>query len=225
MKKYDFLWIAVLLTIASFLVHPSTNALFMAGTKAHPYVLGFIKFSILATMGELLALRVLGGEWQKPVGIYYRAFIWGLLGTSFVLVFDLFANGVAGSLKNGLLPSALGNLGKAFFTSTLLNLIFAPTFMAFHRVTDTYIDLGHGKLGKILAVKLSEVISKIDWYGYVNFVVLKTVPFFWIPAHTITFMLPPEYRVLMAAFLSIALGGLLAFAKKQSTSAKPNLRG
>ncbi|HWJ02684.1 MAG TPA: hypothetical protein VNU93_03325, partial [Verrucomicrobiae bacterium] len=71
---------------------------------------------------------------------------------------------------------------------------------------------------KMLQVKLADVVNHIDWHGFISFVVLKTIPFFWIPAHTITFMLPTEYRVLTAAFLSIALGGILAFAKKQSTA-------
>jgi len=44
---------------------------------------------------------------------------------------------------------------------------------------------------------------------------MKTIPMFWIPAHTITFLLPSEFRVLAAAFLSIALGAILAFAKKK----------
>jgi hypothetical protein len=35
----------------------------------------------------------------------------------------------------------------------------------------------------------------------------------------VTFLLPPEYRVLMAALLSIALGAILAFAKKKSRPA------
>jgi hypothetical protein len=38
----------------------------------------------------------------------------------------------------------------------------------------------------------------------------KTIPFFWYPAHTITFLLPSEQRVLFAALLGIALGVLLA---------------
>jgi hypothetical protein len=67
-------------------------------------------------------------------------------------------------------------------------------------------------------VTLSEVIKRIDWDGFVSFVIMKTIPIFWIPAHTITFLLPPEYRVLSAAFLSIALGAILAFAKKNMTS-------
>lgn len=180
----------------------------------HPYLMGFIKFSILATMGELLALRIVNRTWRTPKGILYRAIVWGFLGMVFVLIFDLFAGGVTSSIKKGLLLSLGGNLGFAFFTSALMNVTFGPTFMAFHRIMDTYIDLGEGSLSKIVRVKLSEVVKAIDWYGFVSFVVLKTIPFFWIPAHTVTFLLPPEYRVLAAAFLSIALGGILAFAKR-----------
>jgi hypothetical protein len=65
---------------------------------------------------------------------------------------------------------------------------------------------------------LLDVTSRIDWNGFVSFVVVKTIPFFWIPAHTITFLLPPEFRIIAAAFLSIALGIILSFAKKKSKS-------
>jgi hypothetical protein len=40
----------------------------------------------------------------------------------------------------------------------------------------------------------------------------KTIPLFWIPAHTITFLLDPDYQVLFAAFLGIMLGAILAVA-------------
>ena len=62
--------------------------------------------------------------------------------------------------------------------------------------------------------------NRIDWNGFVSFVVVKTIPLFWIPAHTVTFMLAPEYRVVVAAFLSIALGGILSFAKKKGSQTK-----
>jgi len=45
-----------------------------------------------------------------------------------------------------------------------------------------------------------------------NFVFKKTIPFFWYPAHTITFLLPVDYQVLFAAILGIALGTILAMA-------------
>ena len=223
MKKTDLIWTSVLLVIITFLIYPTTHKLFMSAVELHPYLMGFVKFSILATMGELLALRVFLGMWKLPVGIIYRMIIWGFFGVTFVLAFDLFAGGVATSTQHGLLPLFGGGVSKAFFTSALMNLMFGPVFMALHRVTDTYIDLGEGKLEKILKLKLANVVEKIDWYGFISFVVLKTIPLFWIPAHTLTFVLPAEYRVLVAAFLSIALGGILAIAKKKNSNPKQSL--
>lgn len=223
MKKIDLVWPAVLAAIVVFLAVPETRHLFEATTSAHPYIMGFVKYAILATMGELLALRIVTGSWKRPAGFIYRVIIWGVLGMAFVLVFNIFNHGVIGAQKLGLLPMLQGGFGAAllvsFFTSLFMNLFFAPTFMAFHRVTDTYLDLGEGKLSKVLKVKLKDVVSKIDWNNFISFVVIKTIPLFWIPAHSITFMLPGNYRLLYAAFLSIALGGILAFSKKKATKA------
>ena len=105
---------------------------------------------------------------------------------------------------------------KAFYTSAIMNLAFAPTFMAFHRYTDTLIDMVCGEGRKMDGISLPEVTDRIDWRGFIGFVVLKTIPFFWIPAHTVTFLLPPEYRILVAALLSIALGAILAYAKRKN---------
>ncbi|MDF2520659.1 MAG: hypothetical protein K0R84_1287 [Clostridia bacterium] len=223
MKRFDFIWAGVLLAIAVFVVIPVTNDWFEAATGAHPYIMGFVKYSILATMGELLALRILSGDWKKPVGLPYRALIWGALGMVFVVIFRIFNKGVIAAQAGNLLPALESGFGAAllvsFLTSVFMNLFFAPTFMAFHRVTDTYIDLGEGKLSNILKVKLKDVVSHIDWNSFIGFVVVKTIPIFWIPAHSITFMLPENYRLLYAAFLSIALGGILAFAKKKPKAA------
>ena len=211
----DLIWLLTIAFIALLLIIPATHEIFIANTKLHPYIMGFIKVSILATMGELLALRIVTNEWKKTSGMLYRAVVWGLIGMTFVVIFDIFFSGVTGAVAKHLLPGKPDSkLLLAFLTSSFMNLAFAPTFMAFHRVTDTFIDMGEGKLSKIFSIKLVDVVGKIDWKGFISFVVCKTIPFFWIPAHTITFMLPPEYRVLMAAFLSIALGGILAFAKK-----------
>lgn len=190
--------------------------MFVKFTTEHAYLGGFIKFFLLATMGELLAIRIVTGDWNIPKGLLYRAFVWGLLGMAIVLIFSVFAAGIASALANGFLPCGNSQFAFAFFVSFIMNLSFAPTMMAFHRITDTFIDLKYeNKKGK---VTLSEVIKRIDWDVFVSFVIMKTIPFFWIPAHTITFLLPPEYRVLSAAFLSIALGAILAFAKKNMTS-------
>ncbi|WP_432663131.1 Mpv17/PMP22 family protein [Wukongibacter baidiensis] len=214
MKKGDFLWLSALAAFVLILVLPATHEMFVQLTTNHPYIGGFIKFAILATMGELLAIRIATGDWNKPSGIVYRSAIWGFLGMVIVLIFGLFAMGVKGSLANGMLPGGESKFAFAFFVSSIMNLTFAPTMMAFHRITDTYIDLKYDGKGK---VTINDVVSKIDWNGFVSFVVVKTIPIFWIPAHTITFLLPPEYRVLVAAGLSIALGAILAFAKKKQS--------
>ena len=60
---------------------------------------------------------------------------------------------------------------------------------------------------------IAAVIGAVDWYGFISFTVMKTIPFFWLPAHTVTFMLPPEYQTSMAAALSIVLGIILSLNK------------
>lgn len=213
MNKKDLLWGLALFSIVVFLVNPSTHQLFIKYNAAHPYIAGFIKFALLATLGDLLAARIVAKKWKKPSGLIFRMFIWGFLGMVIVIIFSIFAQGVTAALKVGLLPGATSSLAFAFFTSAIMNLTFAPTMMAFHRFTDTFADLKFGK-GKS-NVSTAEVVGTIDWNGFVSFVLFKTIPLFWIPAHTITFLLPPAYRVLAAAFLSIALGAILSFAKKQ----------
>lgn len=211
MKKGSILWLLGIVIFVAILIVPESRLVFISLTTAHPYLMGFVKFGILATMGELLAIRITSGSWSIPKGILPKVFIWGLIGILITLIFQIFAVGVTGAMSNGYLPGGENKLVFAFLVATIMNLTFAPTFMAFHRCTDTYIDLLNENIKNI---KLLNITSRIDWNGFISFVVMKTIPFFWIPAHTLTFLLPPEYRVIMAAFLSIALGVILSFAKK-----------
>ena len=76
MKALDLLWLLGITTIALFLINHDTNVMFVSATKAHPYIMGFTKFAILATMGELLSIRIVKGDWQKPVGFLYIILVW-----------------------------------------------------------------------------------------------------------------------------------------------------
>ena len=98
MKKGDFIWLSVLLAIGAILVVPASRVAFISVTKAHPYLMGFIKVAILAMMGELMAMRIMTGKWTKPVGTPWRAFIWGLFGMAFALIFPIFDSGVRGAI-------------------------------------------------------------------------------------------------------------------------------
>ena len=65
MKKYDLSWLLGIIIVFMILILPSTHSVFMAVTATHLYLMGFIKFAFLATMGELLDLRLVQGDWRK----------------------------------------------------------------------------------------------------------------------------------------------------------------
>lgn len=215
MKKGDFIWGLALLVWVLILVIPDSRAVFIAVTEAHPYAGGFVKFAILASMGDMLGIRVLKGKWIMPKGLVYKALIWGVIGLMVTLVFTVFMGGVAAAQASGKLPFKGAVLAQAFFGSAIMNVTFGPMMMVFHRFTDMYIDARHDKREE--KVTLKGLIAKNDWNSLVEFSWLKTCPFFWIPAHTIVFLLPSQYRVIVSAFLSIALGLLLAIAKKEKS--------
>lgn len=217
LKKGDFLWIGALLIWVVILIIPSSREAFITFTDSNPYIGGFIKFGILATMGDLLGARILRGEWVIPKGVFFRAVIWGVIGCMVTLVFTVFMGGAAAAQAAGRLPFKGSSFGQAFFGSAIMNLTFGPMMMVFHKFTDTYIDTKYEKNGG--KVTFVELVDRIDWHTLVEFSWAKTCPLFWIPAHTIVFLLPGEYRVLVSAFLSIALGLMLAIAKKGKTAA------
>ncbi len=229
MTKGDVLWGLILAAVLASFADPYTAKVLLSLTASHPYAMGFAKFALLATMGELLVVRLSRGAWRSPGGLWARALVWGLVGILVVLMFALFSAGVAAIAAKGLLPVGDGLLKSlliAFWTSALMNLTFGPAFMAAHRVSDAWIASRFGApgtkeenpSGKAMEppskVRLAESVASVDWNHFLGFVVGKTIPLFWIPAHTITFLLPGEYRVLVAALLSIALGVILTWGKK-----------
>ena len=228
MKKKDIVFVMEILLLISLFISPITRNFIEKKTNSNPYIMGFIKTSILATSGEVLASRIITSNYFSKKGYILRFIVWGFLGMGFVLMFNVYSSGVINSINKNLLPYFnndifLYKIYQAFLISIIMNLTFAPAFMLLHRVTDTYIDLSKGKLKIIFKTPLSKVTDNIDWKNYFEFVVLKTIPFFWIPAHTITFMLPENYRVLMAGILSIALGLILTLSKLKTKKEKTNL--
>ncbi len=202
---------------AAILIIPASREIFKTLSNTHPYLMGFAKFAVLATAGELLAIRLAKKEWTLPSYVWARFLIWGVIGVWITYMMKIFGAGVGALMANGLLPNPehalLGSFVKAFFISATMNLSFGPTFMALHKCSDTYLDIRASGKGKIT---LANVIHKVDWEKFASFTLLKTVPLFWIPAHTVTFMLPAEYQVAMAAALSVALGIILNLKRKKA---------
>lgn len=140
-----------------------------------------------------------------------RGIIWGLIGMAIAMIFPFFMAGAAAVQDMGLLPFKGSKVAHAFFGSMIMNISFGPMMMVFHKFTDLYVDAFYAKED----ISLSKLVDRVNWHAVVEFTWTKACIFFWIPAHTIVFLLPSAYRVLVSAFLSIALGFLLAIANRK----------
>lgn len=223
MQRKDFILAGVLAAAFLYLmVGPGAMESFIALTHDYPFAMSFIKFGILATIGECIALRITTGVYNRPgFGILPKFIVWGVLGIAIKLAFTIFAAGT---------PQVLAEIGinldadrstwgfgsrflSAFATSVLNNCFFAPLLMVSHKLADIHIERTGGELGGFFSKPdVAGLFKAVDWNSMWGFVLKKTVPFFWIPAHTVTFMLPGYFQVLFAAVLGIALGVILAFA-------------
>ena len=143
MKKQDFLFIFVLVIIfLPFFVSEPVYDWYKSFNAAHGMVMSFIKFGILATLGEMLGLRISAGVYnRKGFGVLPRAVVWGLLGMGINAAMIIFSKGVpqfmeymgmanAAAIING--EFCFDKLWIAFAISVAMNTIFAPVFMTFH---------------------------------------------------------------------------------------------
>ena len=232
MKRNDLIFLTtVFVVFALFLFVKPVTSWYMQFNKEHGMVMSFLKFALLATLGEIIALRIKTGNYNEPgFGIIPRMIVWGFLGLAINLAFNIFASGAPVflayvGLKDA--PAAMNGsfsglkLLDAFTISTTMNLIFAPVMMTFHKITDIHIIANGGTVSGLLKpIPFGPILKGINWDVMWNFIFKKTIPFFWIPAHTITFLLPPEFRVLFAALLGIALGLILAIGGQKAVKSE-----
>ncbi len=226
MKKKDLLFILILVAIFSpFFLSEQVLRFYLNFNHEHGMISAFFKFAFLATIGELIGLRIKTGTYlKKDFGILQRMIVWGFLGLTIKMALVIFASGTpvfmdycgfnhAREAFNG--SFGLNKLLVAFSISTAMNLIYAPVMMTFHKISDIHIQQTGGNLiGFFRPVQVRNIIVNMNWDVQWNFVFKKTIPFFWIPAHTITFLLLPDFQVLFAAILGIALGTILAIADR-----------
>ena len=191
----------------------STNGIKCFGRVVghYPYISGFLKVGLLATLGEMIKVRGKTGSWKTP-DLIAKFIVWGVYGMLFTIAFAIFGKGIHAIMGTPVWPLTFENdtvqkIWQGFSTSLWANLIFCYPMMLSHEYWNTCINrkrlLGGGEF--------LEGIDKHIWGSFM----LKTIVVFWIPAHTITFSLDPQFQVLMSAYLSLALGFILTIKPKK----------
>ena len=164
----------------------------------NPMLSAAIQFAILGTLGEIISFSIQKKRFAIPCSwlqLMGKMIAWAVLGIVIKYGFAGMKGFTQALLDHQLLPSFLGaGLGKAFTVSVFTNVFFGPQMMAFHRVEDNL----------ILGQKGFHGITKA-W---------KTLIWFWIPAHTITFLLPADLQIGLAALWSLVLGIIMGATKK-----------
>ncbi|PKL24203.1 MAG: hypothetical protein CVV47_10660 [Spirochaetae bacterium HGW-Spirochaetae-3] len=164
----------------------------------------FIQFAVLGSLGEALGVVASGkrasGRRSSANAFAWlaKAVVWGILGILVKYSFTGYKGFLAALVDKGFLPEAFEEITilRALSLSVLTNSMFGPLLMFLHRTTDNLISRTHGYKG------IERSLATLAW--------------FWAPAHTITFALPYEYQIGLAALWSVALGLIMGFTKRKS---------
>lgn len=161
--------------------------------KAHPITTAMAQFAVLGTLGEAASRWLAARRIFSPFGARgtaLRMLGWAMLAVCIKYAFTGFVAFVDGLIAHGLLPE-MGAPAKALAVSLSMNLQFGPFLVITHRFLDNAIDRKHNW------ANLDKGLFSLLW--------------FWVPAHTVTFLLPLELRIGLAAVWSLALGLILGW--------------
>jgi hypothetical protein len=174
---------------------------------AYPILTAMVQFALLGTAGDLIASRIakiktagVPVEIETPAEkINYRIILlkmleWALLALFIKYAFIGYYGFVDNLILQGYLPQIEG-IAKAFAISAAMNLQFGLFLVLMHRYLDNIIE------GKKNWKNIDKGFYSLLW--------------FWIPAHTITFILPKEFQIGLAAVWSLALGIILGFYRRK----------
>ncbi len=169
---------------------------------ANPIVSAALQFAILGTIGEIISSSIRAGRFRLPgsaAETVAKVAAWALLGIIIKYGFAGMKGFTTALLEHHLLPSFFADgFGWALAVSVLTNVFFGPQMMFFHRLEDNLIMREWNMAGLTSA-----------W---------MTLLWFWIPAHTVTFSLPRDYQIGLAALWSVVLGLILGLSRRQKVA-------
>ena len=173
--------------------------LYVNWVSARPLFSAALQFAVLGTLGELLSFWITRKKLRLPCSLLQlglKVLAWALLGLIIKYGFAGMKGFTRALLDHQMLPAFMAaGLGWAFALSCLTNIFFGPQMMLFHRLEDNLIMMEWNFNG----------LKKAWW----------TLLWFWIPAHTLTFLLPKEYQIGLAAVWSLVLGLILGLTARK----------
>ncbi len=170
---------------------------YLSWVKAYPIVSAMVQFAILGTLGEVISKWIIRKSFRYPFTFaqtLWKMVVWALLGVAIKYAFKGFTGYVEYLEAHNMLPQ-LGKFGRALAISAFMNLQFGLFLVLAHRLLD---NVGAGKM---------------NWSGLDKS--FYSLLWFWIPAHTVTFMQADDLRIGLAALWSLVLGLILGIFNRR----------
>jgi len=160
---------------------------------AYPILTAMIQFAILGTLGDIISKWIIKRKFFMPYGIitlFLKIIDWAVLAVFIKYAFTGFQGFVDYLVLHNLLPE-LNVFSKSLSISVSMNLQFGPFLVIMHRLLDNVVQREKNW------ANLDKDLLSLLW--------------FWIPAHTVTFILAKPFQIGLAAVWSVVLGIILGF--------------
>lgn len=167
--------------------------------KAHPIIMAVVQFAILGTLGEIVSKLIIQKSMKYPFTLkltLWKMVVWSILAVCIKYAFVGINGFVMVLMQHNMIPCLeITSIGYAFAKSVFINIQFGLFLVIFHRVLDNL------------------VIKEKNWSNLDKG--MLSLLWFWIPAHTITFSLPTDYQIGLAALWSVVLGFILGLFNRK----------
>ncbi len=176
---------------------------YINAVTAHPIYMAMIQFAILGTLGDFISKWIFAKKIFlpfSPLMTLWKMIEWAILAVLIKGAFVGYAEGQIPAIIHHFFPKAIesiipGTFLFALLVSSFMNLQFGLTLVLGHRVLDNL------------------PLKEKNWKGLEKGIF--SLIWFWIPAHTVTFMLPKPYQIGLAALWSVVLGLILGLNNKK----------
>jgi hypothetical protein len=172
--------------------------LYVELVKTYPIYSAMIQFAVLGTFGDIISKWMQQGKFFLPYKlniIFLKMLEWAIIAITIKYAFVGYQGFVDSLVAYHLLPE-LGLFGRALSVSVAMNLQYGLFLVIFHRFLDN-------------------LIAKQNNWNNIDKGMFSLI-WFWIPAHTITFMLDKPYQIGLAAVWSVVLGIILGFYNREN---------